>query len=162
MFASLFKRAEASVDNAIGDLGNRVVITIPFLVALGFGAASLAAFLNRLYGPELGNLLVALSFCLLGGIVALVVKMRRRASTPSSETAERVAEEEPAAEAGETTSIFDDDALMAVLSAAAPIIVPAALRTGLKNWPVLLLLAATIYLFSRNNQPAEAAVPTAA
>jgi len=161
MFSSLFKRAEASMDSAIGDLGNRVVITIPFLIALGFGAASLAAFLNRLYGPELGNLLVAVAFCLLGGIVALVVRIRRRVSAASSATAERLAEEQPAAETGETTSIFDDDALMAVLSAAAPIIVPAALRTGLKNWPVLLLLAATIYLFSRSNQPVETTVPAA-
>ena len=28
MFASLFKRAEASVDNAVGDLGNRIVIAV--------------------------------------------------------------------------------------------------------------------------------------
>ena len=41
MFAALFKRAEQSVDTAIGDLGNRIIITIPFLVALGFAAASL-------------------------------------------------------------------------------------------------------------------------
>ena len=41
MFAGLFERAEASVDNAIGDLGNRVLIAIPFIAAAGFLAASL-------------------------------------------------------------------------------------------------------------------------
>ena len=40
MFATLFKRAEATVNSAIGDLGNRVLIAIPFLAAFGFGAAS--------------------------------------------------------------------------------------------------------------------------
>ena len=41
MFAKLFRRAEASVDNAIGDLFNRVVVAVLFLIAFGFAAASL-------------------------------------------------------------------------------------------------------------------------
>ena len=59
MFANLFKRAEASVDNAIGDLGNRLVIAVPFLIATGFAAASLSMAFNKAYGAEIGNLLVA-------------------------------------------------------------------------------------------------------
>ena len=86
MFAALFKRAEQSVDSAIGDLGNRIVITIPFLVALGFAAASLTLYVNRIYGPELGNLIVAGAFCVLGLIVALVVKIRRQQANASEAT----------------------------------------------------------------------------
>ena len=85
MFASLFARAEASVDNAIGDLGNRVIITIPFIVAFGFAAASLSIYANRIYGAEIGNLVVAAAFVVLGGIVAIVVKVRKSSSGASSE-----------------------------------------------------------------------------
>ena len=76
MFASLFKRAEASVDNAVGDLGNRIVIAVPFLIALGFGAYSLSLTWIRFYGPEVGNLLVAAAFSVVGLIAAIVVKTR--------------------------------------------------------------------------------------
>ena len=76
MFASLFKRAEASVDNAVGDLGNRIVIAVPFLIALGFGAYSLSLTWTRFYGPEVGNLLVAAAFSVVGLIAAIVVKTR--------------------------------------------------------------------------------------
>ena len=76
MIASLFKRAEASVDKAVGDLGNRIVIAVPFLIALGFGAYSLSLTWIRFYGPEVGNLLVAAAFSVVGLIAAIVVKTR--------------------------------------------------------------------------------------
>ncbi|HVX36064.1 MAG TPA: hypothetical protein VHC71_07575 [Hyphomicrobium sp.] len=150
MFAALFKRAEQSVDTAIGDLGNRIIITIPFLVALGFAAASLTLYVNRIYGPELGTLIVAGAFCVLGFVVALVVKIRRRTASPSATTsADEAAPAEEQSPAQGTQSIFDDDAVMAVVSSAAPIVVPAMVRTGLKNWPILLAAAAGLYVASR-------------
>jgi hypothetical protein len=150
MFAALFKRAEQSVDSAIGDLGNRIIITIPFLIALGFAAASLSFYVNRLFGPELGNLIVAGAFCVLGFVIALVVKIRRRQingneSTSAEETPQT--EEQPAATG--TPSIFDDEAVMSVVSSAAPIVIPAMIRTGLKNWPILLAAAGGLYVASR-------------
>lgn len=150
MFAALFKRAEQSVDTAIGDLGNRIIITIPFLVALGFAAASLTLYVNRIYGPELGTLIVAGAFCVLGFVVALVVKIRRRTASPSETTStDDAAPAEEQSPAKGTQSIFDDDAVMAVVSSAAPIVVPAMVRTGLKNWPILLAAAAGLYVASR-------------
>ncbi|AGK56690.1 hypothetical protein HYPDE_25028 [Hyphomicrobium denitrificans 1NES1] len=150
MFAALFKRAEQSVDSAIGDLGNRIAITIPFLVALGFAAASLTIYVNRVYGPELGTLIVAGAFCALGFVVALVVKARSRQANTSEATStnETAPAEEQAATTG-TQSIFDDEAVMAVVSSAAPIVIPAMVRTGLKNWPILLAAAAGLYVASR-------------
>jgi len=150
MFAALFKRAEQSVDSAIGDLGNRIIITIPFLVALGFAAASLTLYVNRTYGPELGTLIVAGAFCVLGFVVALVVKIRsRKVSTSETTSTDEAAPAEEQATSKETQSIFDDDAVMAVVSSAAPIVVPAMVRTGLKNWPILLAAAAGLYVASR-------------
>lgn len=147
MFANLFHRAEATMDNAIGDLGNRVVIAIPFLVALGFASASLALALYRSYGAETGNLIVAGAFVLLGVIVALVVQARTRARM------EAAAAEPPPADHPEDKaappSIFDDETLMAVVASAAPIVLPAVLRTGMKNWPLVLAAAAGLYVFSQ-------------
>src|SRR5690349_21559283 len=91
MFASLFKRAEQSVDSAIGDLGNRIIIAIPFLVALGFAAASLTLYLDHLYGSELGTLLVAIAFCLLGFIIAIVVRVRRNISASNANASDDAA-----------------------------------------------------------------------
>lgn len=150
MFASLFKRAEQSVDTAIGDLGNRILITIPFLVALGFGAASLTLYLDRLYGSELGTLLVAIAFCVLGLIIAIVVRVRRNLNASNS----NAKDDAPPTEENATSrpqSMFDDETIMAVMSSAAPIVVPAMIRTGLKNWPVLLAAAAGLYVVSRSD-----------
>ena len=144
MFASLFARAEASVDNAIGDLGNRVIITIPFIVAFGFAAASLSKYANRIYGPEIGNLVVAAAFVVLGGIVAIVVKVRKSSSVARSEP-EPLPNEEPVSAA---KSMFDNEQLMGILSTAAPILLPALLRTATKNWPMVLAVAAGVYAFS--------------
>jgi hypothetical protein len=166
MFAALFKRAEQSVDSAIGDLGNRIVISVPFFVALGFAAASLTLYANRVYGAELGTLIVAGAFCVLGFVVALVVKIRRRLalrreqSNASDEASgEAGAKEELAATAG-TQSIFDDEAIMAVVTSAAPIVLPAILRTGLKNWPILVAAAAGLYVVSRPDTASAGAQQT--
>jgi hypothetical protein len=144
VFASLFERAEASVDNAIADLGNRVIITIPFIVAFGFGAASLSIYVNRTYGAEVGNLIVAAAFAVLGGIVAIVVKARKK-PIPARATPEPAASQEAI---GSTKSFFDNEQLMGIASTAAPILLPALLRTATKNWPLILAVAGGLYVFS--------------
>jgi predicted histidine transporter YuiF (NhaC family) len=151
MFASLFKRAEESVDSAIGDLGNRILITLPFLVALGFGAASLTLYLDRLYGAELGTLLVAVAFCLLGLIIAIVVRVRKNISESNSNAKDDASPTEDSATTSRPQSMFDDETVMAVMSSAAPIVIPAMIRTGLKNWPVILAAAAGLYVVSRSD-----------
>jgi predicted histidine transporter YuiF (NhaC family) len=155
MFASLFKRAEESVDTAIGDLGNRILITLPFLVALGFGAASLTFYLDRLYGAELGMLFVAVAFCVLGFIIAIVVRVRRNLS--ASNSTDDASQTEESATNSRPQSMFDDETVMAVMSSAAPIIIPAMIRTGLKNWPVVLAAVAGLYVVSRTDHQSTAA-----
>jgi hypothetical protein len=146
VFASLFARAEASVDNAIGDLGNRVLITVPFLIALGFGAASLSQLVNRTYGPEIGNLIVAFAFVVLGCAIAIVVKVRRQSVERPAAFVDEETEEHAVPK-----SMFDNDQLMAIASAAAPILLPALLRTATKNWPLVLAVAGGLYVFSMSD-----------
>ncbi len=156
MFASLFKRAEASVDNAIGDLGNRVLIAIPFIAALGFIAASLSMIANEHYGPEIGNIIVAAAFVLLGSFIGLIVKARS-----SSRTIPNL-EEVPPSEGSPSPdkSIFADEQIMSIVSAAAPIVLPAMLRTATKNWPLILAAAAGLYVFSRSDNTGAAPPPS--
>jgi len=152
VFASLFKRAEASVDSALGELGNRVLIAIPFIVAIGFAAASFSSFANRTYGPEIGNLIVAAAFVLLGFVVAVIVKRKRSTASPSME--EEAVPEEPLHTG---PSFLEDDKVMSIVSAAAPIVLPAMLRTATKNWPLILAAAAGLYVFSRSDNAGSAA-----
>jgi len=158
VFEGLFKRAEASVDNAIGDFGNRILIAIPFIAAAGFLVASLWLIADRTYGPEIGNLVVAGGFFLVGCFIALVVKQRSRVP-------EQVIEPEPTAGAeepiGPTRSIFEDENVMGIVSAAAPILLPALLRTATKNCPLVLAAAACLYVFSRSETAAAAPQPRA-
>jgi hypothetical protein len=154
VFASLFRRAEASVDNAIGDLGNRVLIAIPFLIAVGFAAAGLSMIAIRAYGPEIGNLVVAGGFAVVGFIIAIVVKLRNRGTPAREETAEAVDQAPLSA-----TSIFDNEQLMGVVSAAAPILLPALLRTATKNWPLLLAVAGGLYVFSLSDESGVTTTP---
>ena len=156
MFAGLFKRAEASVDNAIGDFGNRILIAIPFIAAAGFLAASLWLVASRTYGPEIGNLVVAGGFFLVGCFIALVVKQRSRMSEQVIEPEPTVGAEEPI---GPTRSIFEDENVMGIVSAAAPILLPALLRTATKNWPLVLAAAAGLYVFSRSETATAATQP---
>jgi len=144
VFASLFARAEASVDSAIGDLGNRILITIPFIVALGFAAAALSIYVNRMYGAEIGNLIVAAAFVVLGGIIALVVKLRKSPAPERVEPEPNPNEEQ----LNSAKSIFDNEQLMGIVSTAAPILLPALLRTATKNWPLILAVAGGLYVFS--------------
>ena len=152
MFASLFKRAEASVDNAVGDLGNRIVIAVPFLIALGFGAYSLSLTWTRFYGPEVGNLLVAAAFSVVGLIAAIVVKTR---------SAPKIVNEQEAETAKHTPemggSIFDNESLMTVIGTAAPVVLPGLLRTAMKNWALVMAVATGAYVFS---QAGSASNPT--
>ena len=155
MFARLFRRAEASVDNAIGDLFNRLIVAVFLLIALGFATASLAITLNNAYGPELGNLLVAGIFCVLGIIAALILRPRTSSKAKAIESAaDETLKTEAENEISPAGSIFDDETVMAVVSSAAPVIVPAMIRTGLKNWPLLLSIAAGLYVMSRPTEPA--------
>ncbi len=155
MFANLFKRAEASVDNAIGDFFNRVVIALPLIVAFGFGAASLSLFVNRTYGPEIGNLIVAAAFVALGGFIAIVVKLRNPGA-PLEEPEPSPGDEQAAS----ASSMFDNEQLMGIVSSAAPILLPALLRTATKNWPLILAVAGGLYVFSLSGDTDAAPPPT--
>jgi len=149
MLGSLFRRAQATVDNAIDNVVNRALVAIPFLIAAGFGTAALSMRLNREFGAETGSLMLAGGFILVGAVVALIVNMRAAKPTEAvaeaADTAERAAED--AADPG--LANVDRELLMAALTTAAPIALPGLLRALLRNLPIVAAVAAAGFIISR-------------
>lgn len=152
MFGSLFRRAQATVDNAIGQIVDRAIVAIPFLVAAGFGTAAVAIRLNREFGPETASLVMAAAFAVIGMLTALIVHLRAEAPAAAAENDGEAAAPETAADAEETaTSDIDRELVMAALTTAAPIAVPAVLRTVGRNLPLVAALAAAVFVIARDN-----------
>ena len=150
MLGSLFRKAQATVDNAIDHVVNRALVAIPFLIAAGFGIAALSMRLNREFGAETGSLILAGGFILLGAIVALIVNSRAakpaEAVAEATETAERAAEEA----ADPALANVDRELLMAALTTAAPIALPGLLRALLRNLLIVAAVAAAGFIMSRS------------
>jgi hypothetical protein len=160
MFGSLFRRAQATVDRAIDGLITRAIVAIPFLIAGGFGTAALAMRLNREYGAETGSLILAGGFVGLGLLVALVVRVRSEAPTEGETSAEETPASEPAAAASADAPDLlgaDRELIMAALTSAAPIALPAIVRTVGRNLPLLAAVAAAVFIISRDGQGSDAA-----
>ena len=152
MFGSLFRRAQATVDNAIEHVVNRVLVAIPFLIAAAFGTAALSLRLNREFGAETASLILAGGFIVIGLIVALIVHSRSSQPaeplTEAAETAERAADEA----ADPAMANVDRELLMAALTTAAPLALPALLRALGRNLPILAAVAAAGFILSRSNE----------
>lgn len=163
MFRMLLLRAEATVDRAIDGLLLRVIVAIPFLIAAGFGTAALTIWLHREYGPETGSLILAGGFAALGVIVALIVRARSEvpAEGQGSSDAETAADPEKSAEAADARDFSgaDRELIMAALTSAAPLAIPAIVRTIGRNLPLVAAVAAAVLIISRDDQGSTALEP---
>lgn len=152
MLGSLFRRAQATVDNAIDHIVSRAIVAIPFLIAAGFGTAALSMRLNREFGPETGSLILAAGFVVVGLFVALIVHSRSSKPTETvaeaAESTERVAEDT----ADAAMANVDRELLMAALTTAAPVALPGLLRALMRNLPIVATVAAAAFIMSRNTQ----------
>lgn len=158
MFAALMNRAQATVDNAIGQVVNRAIIAIPFLVAAAFATAALAFRLVREFGPETANLMLAGLFLVMG-LISAVVFRSRPASAPVAEEPlpEALAGSEEAQSSSVPLDAPDRELLLAALTSAAPMALPALIRTILRNLPLVLAILSALFVLTRPNaEPAEA------
>lgn len=161
MFAALMNRAQATVDNAIGQVFNRALIAIPFILAGAFATAALAFRLVREFGPETANLMLAGLFLVLGLIGAAVFRTRPAVATAAEEPLpEALAGSEEAAHASKPLDAPDRELLLAAFTSAAPIAVPALLRTIIRNLPLVLAILSALFVLTRpSEQSAEADAP---
>lgn len=158
IFSRLLNRAQASVDSAIDNAVNRVLIAIPFLIAAGFATAALAHRLTREFGMETGNLMIAGMFAVVGAILAGILRTRSPASADDT-ASEPEALRSDAAES-ETGAAFGDadrELMMAALTSAAPIAIPALLRFVVRNLPLVLAIFGALFVMTRQStdQPAS-------
>lgn len=158
MLQSLFRRAEASVDNAIATALEKAAVGLLFLVAAGFATAALSIYLNREIGPAAGNLVMAAAFLVLGLITAAVVMGRSRSSaeqTRADATASATGDgrDEP------MIDVADKEVLSAAAKVVVPLALPALLRLAVRNLPVIAAVAAASFILSRNSEPPADVAP---
>ena len=152
MFGMLFRRAQATLDRTIEGMVNRAIVVVPFLIAGGFGTAALAIRLNRDYGPETGSLILGGAFAALGLVAALAVRARSESLVEGEGPLDTAAAPEPDADAAADAPDLakaDRELLLAALTSAAPIAVPALVRTVGRNLPLLAALAAAAFIIVR-------------
>lgn len=149
MLQSLFRRAEATVDQAVTGLVIKIVVAIPFLAALGYATAATTVHVNRAFGAEVGYLIMAGVFLALGSVAALV------ASSRASPVSDRAAEPAPPADvtsegAAPAIESADRELLAAALTAIGPVAGPALLRLAVRNLPLLAAIAAAGFVLARS------------
>lgn len=173
IFGSLIRRAEHAVENILDQALARVVIAIPLLVAAGFATAAGSVYLNARYGPETGHLIMAGVFCAIGLLVAGYVAARSGSSgTAATSTLDgepaTAADSDGGAQASASTASAapftgsERELVNALLATAAPVAVPGLVRMLLRNLPLLLAIAAAIYVMTRGGAEATASTSSEA
>ena len=76
-FGFLYRKAQATVDNAIAQLVWGLLMVVPLLVALGFTTAAGSNYLHRHYEPEIANLILAGVFFAISAVIAIGYAVRK-------------------------------------------------------------------------------------
>jgi hypothetical protein len=151
MFQAVIRRAQDAVDRTIDQAINRTVMLVPFVIAGGFGTAALTYLLNDAFGPQVGYLLMAALFVIIGLITMAVAHSRPTSSIPDdaepqpAEAAPAAAEHASAMALGDT----DRELLVAALTSIAPVAMPEVLRLMVKNLPLLAVLGGALFVVTR-------------
>ena len=145
MFRGLINDAKSAVSSLVLKYVARASVAIPFVIAVGFALAALAAWLVNRYGYVTGYLLMAGGLAGVGVIAALAVSVK--------EHEEEAADE--AAEEADTTKVAADVAAQAPLALLGALFtMPGGASSALKvaqvlgrNFPLVLLVALIGALF---------------
>jgi len=163
MFSALFRQAQATVDNAIGQAINRLIVAVPFVIAAGFATAAGTVWLVRELGPEFGLAAMAGLYMVLGCICAAF--MLQASAAESGATTMSGAEELRTSQAEETEQTTSDvpvdrELLAAAATAVAPMVLPSLLRMLMANLPLVAALSALLFIFTRSSTVEEPASTT--
>lgn len=145
MFRGLINDAKSAVSSLVLKYVARASVAVPFVIALGFAIAALAAWLVNQYGYVTGYLLMAGGLAAVGVIAALAVSFK--------EHEEEVADQ--AAEEADTSSVATEVAAQAPLALLGALFtMPGGASSVLKvaqvlgrNFPLVLLLVTIGALF---------------
>ncbi|MEZ5856438.1 MAG: hypothetical protein R3D67_17445 [Hyphomicrobiaceae bacterium] len=154
MIQAIFRRAEATVDHAVGSLLARVLVAIPFLVAAGFATAAGAYYITSAYGPQAGNLVMAVTFAVIGLIVWAIVASRPAPSLLEDAHDATIKDEarKAAQPADPVLAQADREMMMAALTSLGPLALPTIGRLVAKNLPLIAAIGAAAFILT---QPGE-------
>ena len=145
MFQGLINSAKTAVSSRILKYVARASVAVPFVIALGFALAAIAAMLVDRFGPITGYWLMAAGLAAIGVIAAIFVSAR--------EQKEEVADQQ--AEAVDTSNVATEVATLAPLALLGGLLtLPGGATTAFKvaqllgrNYPLVLLVALIGLLF---------------
>ena len=145
MFQGLLNSAKSAVSSLILKYVARATVAVPFVLALGFALAAIAAMLVDRFGPITGYWLMAGGLAVIGAIAAIFVSAR--------EQNEEVADQR--AEAVDTSNVATEVATQAPLAVLGSLLtLPGGATTAFKvahllgrNYPLVLLAALIGLLF---------------
>lgn len=159
MLQAILKRAEASVDNAIGNIVARALAAIPFLVAMGFATAAASNYLNTQYGPQLGNIIMAGIYCLIGVGAGVVVASRNKsqAATEEGGTAQATSTVDAPATPDPQLAAIDREFITSALTAVGPIALPTIIRMIARNLPLIVAILAAGFVLTRTSSGTDSA-----
>jgi hypothetical protein len=148
----VFRKAQATVDNAMAKLVWTLLMVVPLIVAVGFGTAAASAYLHRIYEPEIADLIVAGAY----GVVAIVMAIAYAMRTPETAASEeaKAQEEVETSPASTQSSMFGDaerEMVIAALTTAAPFALPRIMAVAFRNLPVLAVLGVVAFVLSRSS-----------
>lgn len=161
MFQAIVRRAQLAVDHTIDRAVNSAIMSIPFIIAAGFGTAALTLRLQREFGTEMATFLMAIIFAVVGAIIVAYVELRPK-SEPSfaavMEADSNASAPSPASSDGEYgVSAEDREMLMSAAGAIAPALMPQFLHLIMRNLPLLAILAVAIFVALQDRGEDEAA-----
>lgn len=153
MFQALFKRAQATVDSAISDALNRVLLAIPFVIAVGFAMAAAWTELYERMGSTGANLSIAGAFAVLGLVMTPFLIGKSSAPGTAEQMPEQAgaagqstASDEPAIPGLGSIGEVDGELVRSVVTAIGPTAVPFVLRNLVRNLPLVIIAAAAIFV----------------
>ncbi len=153
MFASLMRQAQASVDDAVAVVVNRIVVAVPFLVAAGFAVSALSTWLTDRYGSQVADLILASGFVGIGVVTAIVIELRRPSHTTGDaepvSTSASEAEAASAESAPNLAGMMESGRALGLLASAAPMAIPVVLRHAIRNLPIIFMIAVAVYVLTR-------------
>lgn len=165
-FGFLFRKAQATVDNAIAQLVWGLLIAVPLLVALGYATAAISTVLHRLYEPEIADLIVAGTYASIAAVMGIVYVVRNPVVQDSQENAEDIAAAETPATADEapfrSLGAAEREMLLTGLLTAAPMAIRPLMSTLFRNLPLVLAIAVAGFILTRTASGSADMQPTAA
>ncbi len=139
MFEGLVTRAQRSVDTLVSKYVTRMIVAVPFLVALGFGTAAASVKLTEAYGSTVAHAIMAASFAGLGLVAAIAIALSGSRAVPASAEQADSTQQETATGAASKDSALTPELLLTVLGAAGPAAISPLVRLVVRNLPVVLL-----------------------